>query len=118
MTPPDVHSVFAKRRQRVTRIRRQVIALAVAAFLALWGVIFVQLVSGHDPALAAKASTPAVVSTTSSTPATITTSSSGSSTTSSGSATSKSGSSTSHSGGSTTSSSSSASTTPVTTSQS
>jgi hypothetical protein len=42
----------ASRRRRAAAIRRWLIALAVAIFLAVWTVIFVQLVSGHDPALA------------------------------------------------------------------
>ncbi len=53
------------RRRRVALIRKRTLAVAGSAFALLWGVIFVQLVSGHDPALAKKA-TAAVTSTTSS----------------------------------------------------
>ncbi len=98
MTPPDTHSVFARRRERVARVRRQVTALAVAVFLVLWGLIFFQLVTGHDPALAAKKTS---ATTTTSSP--ITTSSSGS---------------TSSATSSSSTSASSSSATPVTTSQS
>src|SRR5437868_654333 len=38
-------------RRRVSLIRKRVVAAAAATFALLWGVIFVQLVSGHDPAL-------------------------------------------------------------------
>lgn len=83
MTPPDTQSVLAARRQRVTRLRKQVTALAVALFIALWGVIFYQLVSGHDPVLSAKASTTSLTASASnSTSSPITTSSSGSTTSS------------------------------------
>jgi hypothetical protein len=40
-----------ERRRRVAGIRRTVAVLAVSAFLALWSGLFVQLRSGHDPAL-------------------------------------------------------------------
>lgn len=40
------------RRERVALVRRRVLALAGSSFALGWGVIFVQLVSGHDPALA------------------------------------------------------------------
>jgi uncharacterized membrane protein YgcG len=42
---------LAARQRRVTVIRRRVVAIAITVFLALWTVIFAQLVSGHDPAL-------------------------------------------------------------------
>lgn len=46
------------RRERTRRIRIAAVSVAVAVFLAAWLAIFVQLVSGHDPALsAAQAST-------------------------------------------------------------
>jgi hypothetical protein len=41
-----------QRRLRVRIIRRRVLGAATAIFLASTGGIFVQLVSGHDPALA------------------------------------------------------------------
>jgi hypothetical protein len=43
------------RRRRVSQIRRRVAAIAAATFLATTGGIFVQLASGHDPALVAAA---------------------------------------------------------------
>lgn len=43
------------RRRRVALIRKRTLAVAGSSFALLWGVIFVQLVSGHDPALAKKA---------------------------------------------------------------
>jgi hypothetical protein len=45
------HPALAPRRARIRRIRRSVVALAVALFVAAWSIIFVQLASGHDPAL-------------------------------------------------------------------
>jgi hypothetical protein len=39
------------RRRRVRRIRLGGVAVAVAVFLALWGVIFAQLVTGHTATL-------------------------------------------------------------------
>ncbi len=48
-------SRLAARRVRVRRIRRRVAACAVIAFMAIWSVVFVRLVAGHDPALAASA---------------------------------------------------------------
>lgn len=41
------------RRERARSIRRRVIAFSLAAFIAAWLVIFVQLVEGKDPALSA-----------------------------------------------------------------
>jgi len=58
MTPtnPDARKLAADRlrarRERVALVRRRVLALAGSSFALGWGVIFVQLVSGHDPALA------------------------------------------------------------------
>lgn len=89
------------RRRRTKVIRKRVVALAVTGFLALWGVIFAQLVSGHDPALGA--GTGATTTTTANT------------TTTSGST---SGAATSSSSRSSGSSGASASASPVTTSQS
>ncbi|MBN1528260.1 MAG: hypothetical protein JW895_04330 [Thermoleophilaceae bacterium] len=42
-------------RERARRIRQTVAALAVAAFLALFAGIYVQMATGHDPALGASA---------------------------------------------------------------
>jgi hypothetical protein len=42
----------AARAQRIHAARMRVAALAVALFVAAWTGIFLQLVSGHDPALA------------------------------------------------------------------
>ncbi len=50
--PPSVTARLRARRRRVARIRKRTLAIAGSAFALLWGVIFVQLVSGHDPALA------------------------------------------------------------------
>jgi hypothetical protein len=48
------HPRLAARRARVRTIRRTIVALTVALFLATWALIFGTLVTGHDPALAAK----------------------------------------------------------------
>lgn len=93
---------LTQRREHVRRLRRTVVAIAVALFVALWGVIFVRLVTGHDPVLTASAKSGAV--------------STGSSGTSSGSASGTGSSST--SSGSSGSGTSSSGTTSVTTSAS
>jgi hypothetical protein len=49
-------------RRRARRIRRSVAALALAIFSAAFLAIYIQLASGHDPALAAAARRPASVS--------------------------------------------------------
>jgi cytoskeletal protein RodZ len=101
-TPEERRSLVARRlaekRQRARVIRKRVLAAGASTFVLAWGVIFVQLVAGHDPALAHKASTTTASSTASATP----TSSSSGSTSSNASS----------------SSSGSAPTSPVTTSQS
>lgn len=43
---------LAQRRRRVSRIRRGVIGGSAAAFVAAWAMIFGQLVTGNDPAIA------------------------------------------------------------------
>jgi cytoskeletal protein RodZ len=43
---------LAARKRQVVLIRKWVAGIAVSIFIALWVVLFVQLVSGHDPALA------------------------------------------------------------------
>lgn len=42
------------REQRIRDVRRRVVAVAVALFVAAWGGLYIQLVSGHDPALASE----------------------------------------------------------------
>jgi hypothetical protein len=70
---PSPAERLAQRRRRVRSIRRRVAGLAAGTFLATTGGILVQLVTGHDPALAhsgsssSKASA-AVTSTTTSSP--------------------------------------------------
>ena len=54
------------RRARVARIRRTVVAVTVAVFLALFATIYIQMAAGKDPALGTSATT-AQVSTTSTT---------------------------------------------------
>jgi hypothetical protein len=49
---PDSSPALEARRARVARIRRRVIGGASGLFLVSTGAIVVQLVSGHDPALA------------------------------------------------------------------
>ena len=68
---PSTHGLVAERlqarRRRTTAIRRRVVAIAAAMFLAVSGGIFVQLVTGNDPALvSAAAKTTPVASTPSS----------------------------------------------------
>jgi hypothetical protein len=56
------------RTNRIHLIRRRAIGGAVAVFVAAWGVIGVQLASGHDPALSSSgSSTTGSTSTTTST---------------------------------------------------
>jgi hypothetical protein len=57
MTKEDGIRIREARRARVRRIRARVIGGSVALFLAVWMVITVVLVTGHDPALARKAQT-------------------------------------------------------------
>ena len=52
MTPPP-HPALAARRARVRRIRGRVAAGAAALFLALFSGLYVQMATGHDPALGA-----------------------------------------------------------------
>jgi cobalamin biosynthesis Mg chelatase CobN len=69
MTKEDGIKLREARRARVRRIRARVIGGSVALFLAVWMLITVVLVTGHDPALARKTltqtSTPAVTTTSS-----------------------------------------------------
>jgi hypothetical protein len=65
------------RGRRIRRLRRRVTAVAVALFVAIFGVMTEQLVTGHDPALAKSAATTATRTATTSTAASTTASSSG-----------------------------------------
>ena len=84
-SPVDKRELAAERlrarRRRLSALRNRTIATALAVFALVWGVIFVQLVSGHDPSLAA---TQTSASTTASTPAATTASSPAATTASSG----------------------------------
>ena len=53
-TEPAQHAVAARRAraQRIHALRLRIVALGVAIFVAAWIAIFVQLETGHDPALA------------------------------------------------------------------
>jgi hypothetical protein len=84
---------LAERRLRIRKLRRNVIAVSVTVFVAVWGVIFVTLASGNDPVLSAKAQSATTATTSGSTSgSTSTGSGSGSSaTTSSGSGSGSSG---------------------------
>ena len=48
---PDPRALRAQRRAHIHALRTRVAATGVAAFLALWGVLYVQLATGHDPGL-------------------------------------------------------------------
>jgi hypothetical protein len=91
ITKDDGIKLRQARRARVRRIRARVIGGSVALFLAVWMLITVVLVTGHDPALARKTVTQAATAatTTGATSAT----SSGTSSTSSGATSSATGSS-------------------------
>jgi hypothetical protein len=69
MTKEDGIRLREARRARVRRIRARVIGGSVALFLAVWMLITVVLVTGHDPALARKTvtqvTTPTVATTSS-----------------------------------------------------
>ncbi|HTU95694.1 MAG TPA: hypothetical protein VMF14_07620 [Solirubrobacteraceae bacterium] len=82
MTKQDGLRLRAQRRARVRRIRARVIGGSIALFLAVWMLITVVLVTGHDPALARKTSTqtatPATTTATSSVSSGATSSSTGS----------------------------------------
>jgi hypothetical protein len=57
MTPKDLaREKLAARRHRTTRIRNAVTATAVAIFIAIFSVIYVQMASGNDPALGSSVS--------------------------------------------------------------
>ena len=80
MTKDDGLKLRQARRARVRRIRARVIGGSVALFLAVWMLITVVLVTGHDPALARKTLTQAAATT-----ATTTSQSSGTTSSSTGS---------------------------------
>jgi hypothetical protein len=58
----DPRALAAQRRRRIHALRIRVAAGAVTAFLAIWGVLFVQLATGHDPGLNDAATTAVVQS--------------------------------------------------------
>lgn len=67
--PADTQRMVAERLRergrRLMAIRKRVVGAGLSVFALMWGVIFVQLVSGHDPALASKAKAAAVATTSS-----------------------------------------------------
>jgi hypothetical protein len=63
---PDRTSKLAARRARIAGLRKRFIAVSTAVFVAVWIAIFAQLVSGHDPALAAHSTSGQVASSSSS----------------------------------------------------
>ena len=66
MTSPTLTA----RRVRVQRIRRTVVAVSVAVFLALFATIYIQMAAGKDPALGSSTTTTASTSTSTSTSST------------------------------------------------
>ncbi|HEY5429767.1 MAG TPA: hypothetical protein VIK04_11665, partial [Solirubrobacteraceae bacterium] len=54
MTKHDGMKLREARRARVRMIRARVVGGSVALFLAVWSLIAVVLITGHDPALAAR----------------------------------------------------------------
>lgn len=57
----------ASRLERTRRIRRLAVTGTVIAFVAVWGGLFVQLRTGHDPSLGTGAAAAALTATTSDT---------------------------------------------------
>jgi hypothetical protein len=43
------------RRARIRRLRLRAVGTTLAVFMVVWGVVFVRLTTGHDPALTASA---------------------------------------------------------------
>jgi cytoskeletal protein RodZ len=79
MTKEDAIKIRETRRARVRLIRARVVGGSVALFLAVWSLIAVVLITGHDPALARKtlttsAATGSATTATTATPATSATS--------------------------------------------
>ena len=64
MTPPPQtpHPALAARHARVHRIRVRVAAGATALFLALFSGLYVQMATGHDPAIGAESAQVATTS--------------------------------------------------------
>jgi len=52
MTPAQFNEVRQARRLRVRMIRSRVLGCSVALFIAVWALIAVLMVTGHDPVLA------------------------------------------------------------------
>lgn len=71
MSPQEASQIKQRRRARVRTIRGRVIGGSVALFLAVWSLIAVVLITGHDPGLAAetghKSSTASAATTTTTT---------------------------------------------------
>jgi hypothetical protein len=67
-TDPDAKTIvrarLAAKRRRTRRIRQIVASFSVAVFIALFATIYVQLASGHDPALSATRTTQSATPTT------------------------------------------------------
>jgi len=78
MTKEDGIRIREARRARVRRIRARVIGGSIALFLAVWMLITVVLVTGHDPALARKTVTQPATSSLTTGTSTLTTGTSGS----------------------------------------
>jgi cytoskeletal protein RodZ len=57
---------LAGRRARIAGLRKRFIAVSTAVFVSMWIAIFAQLVSGHDPALAAHSTSSSQVASSSS----------------------------------------------------
>ncbi|MBS1887277.1 MAG: hypothetical protein JSU06_08820 [Actinobacteria bacterium] len=45
---------LAEQRQRAGHLRGRVLAISLACFALLWGIVFVQMATGNDPALSGK----------------------------------------------------------------
>jgi cytoskeletal protein RodZ len=95
MTPTEARELgrrrLAERRSRVRLMRRRIVGGAVAVFLGVWGVIFTQLATGHDPGLSASSAKQSTTSTTTTSESSGSSGSSGSSSDSSGSSSDDSG---------------------------
>jgi hypothetical protein len=78
MTKQDGIRLREARRARVRRIRARVIGGSVALFLAVWLLITIVMVTGHDPALARKTQTQAATAATTTTASAASTGSMGS----------------------------------------
>jgi hypothetical protein len=76
----DPAAVRAARANRVRMIRRRVVGGSVALFIAVWSLIAVRLVTGHDPVLARAAAARTLTRTTAGSPSTATSASSAAST--------------------------------------